>query len=649
MTVQKEECQAAFIPASNCASPLASARAAAVASWWDEAGEVHTAETTASNGWLLGAEYHEPSGITVWTVTNESGLSFALVARVAGERMTVNVPRMGLREAGKCRFKSLRLLPGFGAGHEGDEGYLVIPQQAGGLCHFHGKEPAEVRIPFAVFSQCTMPFYGAKVGTQAYAARLEGGQFDANLFVATAFAPERGYSIDPEFMLRDVPNEPLLPEDLSVHYRFWDDPSVGWQDMGREYREFNRTERGLVPLAERRESRPELGYAADALEIRIRLGVKPVPHDIREQTPENEPDMRIFMTFDNVRELVEECARQGVGPVQFCLVGWNIGGHDGRYPQIFPVEERLGGEAKLRETIARAQKLGYQIVAHDCYTGAYRIAEDWDEEYIRKMPDGELHKGGQWGGGQSYNICQLRAVEAFASRDLPRIRDLGFRGLHYSDVISIVGPRKCYDPRHPQTRRQDVESRLRLLALARETIGGVQSEGSLDWSIPELDSALYCEDDTWAPLLKKPYIDERVPLYPLVYHGIVLYNLSHKSVNATPGTDGYLRNVEYGGRPLVYYHGHFMLGGHGDWLGDRDFRYEGPERLVTDVATLKSITDDYRQLAPLQNVLIEDHRELSPGLFETAYANGSRVLVNYNETPQKAEGITVPVRGFTVC
>lgn len=649
MATGEEESQNAFVPARNCPNRLAVARAAAVLSWWDSAGEIQTAETTAANGWTQASEFHEPSDTTLWTVTHPNGLAFALVAKVAGDRMTVTVPQMGFREPVGLRLKSLRLLPGFGAGREGEEGYLVVPQQAGGLCRFRDKEPAEHRIPFTLFSQCTMPFYGAKVGGQAYAARLDGGQFDASLLVATAFGPGRAYSIDPEFCLRDVAGEPLLPEDISVHYRFWDDPAVGWQDLGREYRDFNRQERGLVSLPDRRTARPELDYAASALEIRIRLGVKPVPHEIREQTPENEPDMRVFMTFDNVTELVEECARQAAGPIQFCLVGWNIGGHDGRYPQIFPVEERLGGEAKLRATIARAQELGYQIVAHDCYTGAYRIAEDWDEEYLRKVADGTPAKGGQWGGGQSYNICQLRAVEEFASRDLPRIRELGFRGLHYSDVISIVGPRKCYDPRHPQTRRQDVESRLHLLSMAQEIFGGAQSEGSLDWSAPCLDSVLYCEDDTWAPLLKKPYIDERIPLYPLVYHGVLLYNLSHKSVNATPGTDGYLRNVEYGGRPLVYYHGHFMLGGHGDWLGDRDFTYAGPEKLAVDVATLKSITDDYQRLAPLQDQTIEDHRELAPGLFETVYANGSRVVVNYADAPATVAGSTVPARGFAVC
>ena len=103
--------------------------------------------------------------------------------------------------------------------------------------------------------------------------------------------------------------------------------------------------------------------------------------------------MRVFCDFARVRDILDEFHRQGIERAEFCLVGWNRGGHDGRYPQIFPVEPALGGEAELRKTIRHGQSLGYQIVAHDCYYGAYRISEDWSEDYMRKQPDGELRKG----------------------------------------------------------------------------------------------------------------------------------------------------------------------------------------------------------------------------------------------------------------
>ena len=242
-----------------------------------------------------------------------------------------------------------------------------------------------------------------------------------------------------------------------MQYHFLPPEQATWLGVGKRYRQYNFARRGVQPLRKRMAASPELAYSAQAMEVRLRLGVKPVPYKLTEQTPENEPPMRVFCTFARVRDILDEFQRQGISRAEFCLVGWNSGGHDGRYPQIFPVEPALGGEAELRATIRHGQSLGYQMTAHDCYYGAYRISEDWSEDYLRKRFDGQLRKGGIWGGGQSYNICLPKAYELFAKRDIPKIRALGFRGMHYTDVLSMIGPRPCYDPRHPTTRQQDAQ------------------------------------------------------------------------------------------------------------------------------------------------------------------------------------------------
>jgi hypothetical protein len=272
------------------------------------------------------------------------------------------------------------------------------------------------------------------------------------------------------------------------------------------------------------------------------------------------------------------------------------------------------------------------VVAHDCYYGAYRISEDWDEEYIRKKADGQLFKGGQWGGGQSYNVCMARAYDLFAKRDLPLIRELGFKGVHYSDVLSILGPRPCYDPRHPATRKQDAMAVNKILSLADEIFGGVQSEGSLDFTAAAMDRFLYIYNGEHT-FKKVPYVDQCIPLYPVVYHGVLLYNVSHKTVNALPGEFGYLKNIEYGALPFNYFYGHFMLDKSKDWLGDRDFRYDSREGLHKAVSKLKEVYQDLQRLRHLQTEFIEDHYQLADSVFITHYSNDQSVIVNYNEDP----------------
>ena len=50
--------------------------------------------------------------------------------------------------------------------------------------------------------------------------------------------------------------------------------------------------------------------------------------------------------------LVRRMQAAGLRKAVITLVGWNLGGHDGAYPQRFPVEPALGGEAGLRKLAA---------------------------------------------------------------------------------------------------------------------------------------------------------------------------------------------------------------------------------------------------------------------------------------------------------
>lgn len=614
---------------------------------WDAAGKERALALTSGDGWRIERQATD-KGCRLVCRQEELGFTITLELTTAADVLTVRARATDVAESGPARLKTLRLLPMFGAAVEGEDGYLVIAQQSGALCHFRDKKPGKHWVSvYQSLCQCPMPLFGIVRPGNAFAGIITSGQFDARLCVGTNVGPRHQYGIDPAFTLRSFRDEPRLPDDVRVEYHFLPPTEANWPGIAKRYRHYNFTRRGIRPLRERAAASPGLAYSAGAMEVRVRLGVKPVPYEITEQTPETEPPMRVFCDFRRVRDILDECHRQGIARAEFCMVGWNRGGHDGRYPQVFPVEPALGGEAELRATIRQGQSLGYQMVAHDCYYGAYRISEDWSEEYLRKDHDGRPQKGGIWGGGQSYNICLDRAFELFAKRDLPRIRALGFQGVHYSDVLSIIGPRPCYDPRHPQTRRQDAEAAGRILALAQATFGGAQSEASLDFAAPALDRLLYVDCDKWLPLMKRPYVDARVPLYEAAYHGVLLYNLSTDMVNSEPGEPTYLRNIEYGALPLEYFYGHFLLDASKNWLGQRDYRYDDPAGLRQTIATLRRVYDDVERLKHLQLEFIEDHRQVTADVFSTTYGNGHRVVVNYGEKPYALpSGETVPPRGY---
>ena len=491
-----------------------------------------------------------------------------------------------------------------------------------------------------------MPFFGAVLPDAAFVAIVKGMPYN---FSFTVELKKGVYELSMayDFHMEDV------YEDLEVEFRLLEGANANYAGMARAYRAYQLGRKAVIPLKERAKAQPILDYAAQWPEIRVRNAWKPVPSPEPEQTIKNEPPVKPVITFDRFKQIADEFKRQGIGGAEFCLVGWNVGGHDGRWPQIFPVEPSLGGEAKLKEAIAYAQGLGYQVVAHCNHRDAYLIADSWDAEYIReKNADGTLRRGKTtWGGGRMYTICPKRAYEKFALQQMPMVRAMGFKGLHYLDVYSCVGAERCDDPRHPLNEREGTKYVGHILQLGRDTFGGISSEGSYDQNAGQLDYVLYVsfarpfEAATYAGL-----VDRLVPMFQLVYNGIIFSNPYTTTVNAQiKGRPSELKTIEFGGRPSFYFYANFLTPGKGkNWMGDEDLTCATDDELARSVAAIKRGVDAYQKVWRLQYEYMEGHDELAPGVYRTRYADGTRVYVNYNDAPVPVGEVTVPARDWVV-
>ncbi len=185
-----------------------------------------------------------------------------------------------------------------------------------------------------------------------------------------------------------------------------------------------------------------------------------------------------------------------------------------------------------------------------------------------------------------------------------------------------------------------MEYENRVGAYAHEIFGGLASEGGLDHLAPTLDFALYLWSyPDWEGKPEK-LADRHVPLWQLVYHGIILSNLYYTTIDAlypkiyatsdqrkaydyleNPETR-WLKTIEYGGRPTFYY---------------TDYKNLKP---------MKRAYDEYQKLKHLQLQFMTDHRELSEKVFATTYESGEEVVVNYRNEPYTYRGETIPARGY---
>ena len=515
----------------------------------------------------------------------------------------------------------------------GDEGFFLIPQ-AGyvaaspntskdyGVGSFRAREDGDYLV-----RRCVCPVFGVHHGGVCTVAIVTGMRDDVAWRV---YIKDGQYGFRIRFILKDA----QVYEAPAVEYHTLNKPDATCGDMARVYRSYQLSH-GYRTIRQR--LTPELKYMAESINVRIRMGWKPVPCTIYDQTEETEPPMHVACTFDDVIRIMESYHDHGIRKVEFCLVGWNMRGHDGRWPQIFPVEPALGGEEGLARVIKRARELGYAMTCHTNSTDGYSIANNFSFDDVAHKRDGSYSiESRRWAGGATYNICPKRAYELWHDL-LPQVAACGFRGMQYIDVITCTPARECYNPQHPLNKRQACEYFDRLFAEAQQLFGAVGCEGPFDHSMKNCDFTLYTcmqnfDDVENAFVLR----DRAIPFWQMIYHGIVVSNPYARTVNTfrASSPDDLLKVIEYGGRPQGYYYAKFVSNGT-NWIGDGDLVCDTDEALEAGTRDIKVLTDIYDELCYLQYEFMEEHEELAPGVFKTLYSDGSYTVVDYNTKQYK--------------
>lgn len=452
-------------------------------------------------------------------------------------------------------------------------------------------------------------FFGMKTPRATWVAIVKGLNLEFD-FVAEAKAGK--YQVFPRFCIGRMGFEPY--EDIVVDF-YPLGADATYSDMAKTYRQYQLSREEVRPLKDRIKDNPVLARMARSILCRVAHGSKPIPTDengkriIQDYTLETELPMRVATTCAQATECIKALKEMGCDDIDFHEVGWNIRGHDGRYPQLFPVEPAIGGEDGLRETIRVAKECGYSISAHTNNTDAYRIADCWSEDFITKREDGSLMYVGCWAGGKAYTPCPKAVFDRFIRNDYEKIRDLGFNGLHHVDVISAISPRECHDPNHPLNRRQWAEAYMAIMKHAHDVFGGFTSECGFDHVAKYLDFAFYINHKSE---VHSAMLDRYVPVWQIVYHGIIPSSAFFSDTGCSMKKDAKvirLHHAEFGGRPVFY----------GGWTKLENLHF------------VKEVYDEYQKVSDLQLEFMEDHRALVEDVYLTVYGDGSEVVTNYTD------------------
>lgn len=417
--------------------------------------------------------------------------------------------------------------------------------------------------------------------------------------------------------------------------------NADYNDVARAIRNYRLAKGEIRPLKDKCKERRLLEYARKYPNIRIRMGWKPVPPEILHQTRENEPPMFVACTFEDVRKLADKMKEFGVEGAELTLVGWNAKGHDGRWPDLFPVEELLGGEEELIKTIEHVKSLGYLITCHTNHSDHYEIADTFDFNDLAKNIDGTYRTHGNWGGGMSYASCPFTQIR-YSERDVKDLVRLGFVGIHYVDCTSICRPDPCFDENHIATVSDAISCYRKIMKTYAENIGGFASEGMRDFAVTDLDFSLYnCFRSSRLSFLHVDYkmVSSVVPMMELIYHGILLYNVSSATVNAViKGDEARSVLALLGGKSALYVYSKFLsakknlfTGLSNNWMGEEDLTVGSEEEIEFSARMIRDSAEEYSALCDRQLVFIESYKMLDGGVCVTRYEDGVEIAANFGE------------------
>ncbi len=371
--------------------------------------------------------------------------------------------------------------------------------------------------------------------------------------------------------------------------------------------------------------------------------------------PDKSPNLwgTLYDGYENIEssfEDVQQCVRTlkdelGVEKAQIVSYGANEGGMDMRYPDIFPINEKAGGEAQLKALADLVVESGFVGPMGDTFIHAYLDSPSFDPGNmvldggrVRRYP----HRGNMgenfdqrmqfknWNGGTEYTHCGP-AMMKFARRNYPALMETApFNGT-YLDVITRLPLNECYDPDHPMRREDDARNRNELLAYIRSLGIVVDSEMAMEYALANLDTT---------HLVVPPPVGLPIPFWQLVYHDAIIVKqfvgpnwIDFGDPDPKNYLTAFLRTLVNGDSVMLF--------PTVDLLKDEHYREW--------IRTLSSVIQQYHGAMADKELISHQFLTEDFGVQKSEFAGGTTAIVNFRmigyETP---EGEPVKPQGYLI-
>lgn len=410
--------------------------------------------------------------------------------------------------------------------------------------------------------------------------------------------------------------------------------SGGYVGMAKRYQQLSMEAGRYVSLREKIERNPEAARLIGAPDIKIYIYTNrpDTPYYRSWSDPVLNGYTRVHTTFGQVGEMARGLKEAGVDNALILLGGWNRMGYDREHIDMLPAAEPAGGTAGLAAAAQQVLDLGYVFALHDNYQDIYLDSPSYSEDLVMKHPDGSVKLGGVWDGGLCRLVCSRTSLELIRKTVEELLGDVPVSS-YYLDTITSACLYECYDENHPLTRRDDKAAKLAVLdyLIGKGLIAG--GEAGIDWAVSRCPYFEGLPGDAvgYFSGIDSPGFGIAAPLFNLVYHDAVVCYWQHGQPFGREDHENHLLHDLLSGQPSSW-----------------SLVYDQWADLLPLIRQSHQLLGGLHRKTAFHELLTHDFLTDDFAVQQSAFSDGTQVIVNYGITTYHGADFAVPPKGFRI-
>ena len=563
------------------------------------------------------------------------------------------------------RIMTISLIPMFGSGSVADEGYIFIPDGSGAVINFnngqghridytrpvYGRDQSVVlSVNYTVMQQQTLPIFGIVKNGAGYLAVIDGSDADVN---ANSSSPKRtafnnayasfemrkkdSYTMGEgnwdAKMLTLIATMPFNSCNFSVEYFFLDQDDVSYSGMAREYRQYLIDTYGFSKKTFDEELPLYLEVYGAVTKSGNFLGI-PITETVA------------MTTYKELEMILREAAELGITNTVVDYLGWQKGGTNKKVPTNLTYESKLGGKSGYQALLKAAEELNAKIFPNvefvnvsgggNGYSKSSLVAKSVGRTPIQKY-DFYLGSGTKDLKAKPSFYVSTRLYDGIFDKFEKNYAKLGLTSLSLNSITNVVYSDYRTDKYYDINEMTETVSR---------NIKELKEDGiSMLMNQPNDYALVYADYISNVASFSSQFMvsDYAVPFIQTVLHGWVSYSSPAISESGDI-EEAFLKTIETGSSLMF-----IMTAKETSQLRDSDynFLYASDYSIWLDTAA-EMYAEVNEVLGDLQNVEIQNHRQVQKEVFETLYADGTSIIVNYSDYDVDVDGRTVKAMSYDV-